>query len=219
MEHRTMHRSIRQMARILTILSPLAVLGACGNLTAGGATGEAAVLLSGDAADPVPTTAMVASPTQQGTAAAGEGEGDSPEGEVEVEFKLFLEAADGDLIAMTDRTLRVRVDLQGVSEPEVANRLLPAAAYSALRIVFTAIEVEVDAGLIINGVPVTGPIDVEMDNVSLTVQRSLDLDIRANARAVLVIDLNAASWLQAVDPVTATVSAQVFADLVTVIVR
>jgi len=166
----------------------------------------------------MPTTTGVASPTPRGTTAASE-EGGQPEGEVEVEFKLFLEAADGDLIALTERTVRVRVDLQGVSEPEVANQLLPAAAYSALRIVFTAIEVEVDAGLIINGVPVTGPVNVEMDNVSLTVTRPLDLDIRAGTRAVLVIDLNAASWLQAVDPVTATVSAQLFADLVTVIVR
>lgn len=206
------------MGRPLAILAPLLAQVACGNLVAGGATGEAAVILSGDAEDVVPTASIVAPPTAKRAPSGAEGAND-PEGEIEVEFKLFLEASDGDLTALTDEEVRVRVDLGGVREEEVASRVLPVGAYTGLRIVFTEIEVEVDAGLIINGVPVTGPIEVEWEDIALTVNRTFALTVRTDAPVVLLIDLNAASWLEAVDPVTATVDAQVFADLVTVVVR
>lgn len=206
------------MGRPLGILAPLLAQVACGNLVAGGATGEASVILSGDAEDVVPTTSIVAPQTAKRAPSGAEG-ADQPEGEIEVELKLFLEASDGDLIALTEEEVRVRVDLGGVREEEVASQVLPVGAYTGLRIVFTEIEVEVDAGLIINGVPVTGPIEVEWEDIALTVTRTLALTVRADAPVVLLIDLNAASWLEAVDPVTATVDAQVFADLVTVVVR
>ncbi|MDA1103663.1 MAG: hypothetical protein O2956_08730 [Gemmatimonadetes bacterium] len=71
----------------------------------------------------------------------------------------------------------------------------------------------------INGDTVTGPVDVELDDVTLTVDRPVALEVQADRRVVLVVDLNAASWLQAVDPTTATVDEQVFAALVSVGVR
>jgi len=218
MEYQTMCRSIRRFASLLAVSSVLVGIGACGNLTAGGLA-EIEVQLSGDAAATVPSPAILSAPT---TAAAASGrmeaEGDTPEGEVEAEFTVFLEAANGDLLAVTDSAVRLRVDVEGVRKDEVGPLLLPAAMYTALRIVFTEIEVEIDAGLIINGVPVTGVIDVELKG-DLTVTRPLTLDLSPDEHAILVIELNAASWLQAVDPVTATVDAQVFASLVTVSVR
>ena len=45
------------------------------------------------------------------------------------------------------------------------------------------------------------------------------LDIGRDQRVELLVDLNAASWLQAVDPLRGTVDAQIFADLVSVIIR
>ena len=211
----------RASARILGILL-LGASAACGNLTAGGATGEAYVVLSGDAADPVPTLASgvervtAASAT---AAARGPSSADSPEGEIEVELNLFLVSEDGDLVSLTDTEVRVRVDLEGVRESEIADRVVSAVRYTGLRMVFTEIEAEVDAGLIINGVPVTGPIRVEFDDISLTFTKAIDVAVGDNERVGLVIDLNAAAWLQAVDPVTATVDPQVFVDLVTVSVR
>jgi len=206
---------------------------ACGNLTAGGATGEALVVISGDAADVAPAmtvaSASVMSPGSQAqsdgtqtpqasTPARGDDDG-IPEGEVEAEFRIFLENETGELLSLTDTDIRVRVDLEGVRESEVADRVVPAARYTGFQIVFTEIEAEVDAGLIINGVPVIGAIEVELENISLTVTKPLDLTIGDQDRVSLLIDLNAASWLQAVDPLTAVVDAQVFADLVTVVVR
>ena len=110
-------------------------------------------------------------------------------------------------------------DLQGVREPEVARQVVTAATYKALRIVFTEIETEIDAGEVINCVPVMGPVEIEIEDTVLTVDRSLNLTIGDAEVAVLVVDLNAASRLEALDPVSATVDAQVFANLITVVVQ
>ncbi|MDH3270205.1 MAG: hypothetical protein OEN56_02660 [Gemmatimonadota bacterium] len=219
------------------LLSTLAVLGlaGCGNLTAGG-FGEAIVVMSGDAPDdgasPQTSNAQSASPQSSSvvssprpfdSAALVSSPGpsshdDSPEGEVEAEFSLFLVAGDGDLVPLTNGDIRVRVDLEGVEEPQIASRSVTATTYTGLRMVFTEIEAEVDAGLIIGGEPVTGPIDVEIDIV-LPVTKPLDLEIGDGERVEILIDLNAERWLLAVDPVTKTVDAQVFAELVSVVVR
>ena len=109
--------------------------------------------------------------------------------------------------------------LQGVREPEVARQVVTAATYKALRIVFTEIETEIDAGVVINGVPVMGPVEIEIEDTVVTVDRSLNLTIGDAEVAVLVVDLNAASRLKALDHVSATVDAQVFANLITVVVQ
>jgi len=212
-----MSRSMRRIAKLACTFSALACVGACGNVTAGGLTARAEVILSGDAADPIPTAAILSAPTSAtATAESMQGGDDTPEGELRAEFILFLEALDGSLVSLTDTIVRVRVDLEGVQVPEVADQVIPTGQYTALRMVFTEIEVRVDAGLIINGVPVTGEFRVDLENLTLPVSHAVSIDLGTDEVAELVIDLNAASWLQAVDPVTATVDEQVFADLVSV---
>ncbi len=198
---------------------------ACGNVTAGG-IGTANLLVSGDA--------LTAFPTQMATSVRGaespgdaspetpfrfaKSEHDRPEGEIEVEFLPFLIAEDSTLVQLTDGEVRVRVDVEGAREWEAASRAVTARRYVGLRIVFVEIEAEIDAGLIINGEPVTGAIDVEIETI-LTVDKSVAVEI-ADAQVVdLVMDLNAADWLQAVDPTTSSVSPEVFANLINVFVR
>jgi len=222
---------VTRIARAVALAALLAAAGACGDLTAGG-FGEASVRLSGDAPDtlvPLRATRLSAPAPAPSPAAAGpttteddggdDGDDDQPEGEVETELTLFLVLEDGGVIALTDTDVRVRVDLEGVEEPEIALQTVSAASYSSLRMVFTDIEVEVDAGLVIMGDTIMGEIDVEFDDVILAVEKPLSLEIADDERVELLIDLNAASWLRAVDPVTRTVDAQVFADLVTVTIR
>lgn len=213
-----------RMRRATTLLV-LGALAGCGNLTAGG-IGEASVAMSGDAPDDAssPQMAVVSDPTSESLDLLGGALADSddnPEGEVEAELSVFLVAEDGTAIPLTDGDVRVRVDLKGVEEPEIGSRRVSAGTYAALRMVFTEIEAEVSDGLIINGQPVVGIIDVEIEHVNLVVERSLNLDIPDGGRVELVIDLNSEDWLQAVDLLTVppSVDAQVFADLVTVRVR
>jgi hypothetical protein len=203
------HESTRAALALLLVLA----LAACGNLTAGG-FGDATVVVSGDAPEESapPAYALLPSPRM------AEGSDDELDGELEVEMSIFLVAADGSLLPLTDDEVRVRVDLEGVEEPEVASRSVPATTYTGLRMVFVEIEAEVDAGLIIDGLPFIGLVDVEIEE-PLTITKPLDLEIEEGADVELLIDLNAEGWLAAVNPVTHLVAAEVFADLVEVGVR
>ena len=223
MSTRTPRSTRAKDIRILALALGLTVaVAGCGNLTAGGATGEASVVVSGDAPDPSPALSVGESTPWSAAGTSGpfptDHDDDDPEGELEAEFSLFLVADDGTPVPLTDGDVEIRIDLQGLAEPEVAERIVAAGQYIALRIVFSEIEVEVDAGLFIDGEPVVGAIDIDIDT-NLVVDKSLDLHIGDDERVVLVIDLNAASWLQAVDPVAKTVDPQDFAGLIAVTLR
>jgi hypothetical protein len=219
--HRTTNRGrIRQAGLGFGGLSTV-LLCACGNLTAGG-VGGAEVFVSGDAPDAALAAPCAAAagchPVAPASRAPALADDDAPEGEIEVELRIYVEADDGAVVELTNGAIDVQVDIGGVEEPRIADSSLPAGRYTTLRIVFSEIEVEVDAGLVIGGVPVVGPIEVERDGV-LEVTRAIDLTVESGSSRVVVVDLNAADWLQAVDPTALTVDAAVFAERIAIVVR
>ncbi|MCA9738547.1 MAG: hypothetical protein KC645_13050, partial [Gemmatimonadetes bacterium] len=133
-------------------------------------------------------------------------------------FLLFLEAADGSSVPLSDTLIEVELDVEGDIEADAVSRQVPATRYTGLRIVFDEIEVEIDAGLVIDGVPILGAVDVEIEG-SLPVIKPLDLEVDADQRVALLVDLNAATWLEAVDPDTHVVDPAVFANAIGVVVR
>lgn len=203
----------------------LAGVAACGNLTAGG-FGEATVVVSADAPEAASQTARLGSSVQPSSVAAetarttrAAAEGDRPEGQLDAEMLLYLVSDGGTLVSLSDDVVEVQVDLEGVEQDETLPKVVPADSYSSLRVVFLEIEVRVDAGLVIGGDTITGPIEIDMESDTLVVERAISLLVEDGDRAEILVDLNAASWLQAVDPITSTVSAQDFADLIAVVVR
>ena len=209
----------------LTLTAALLAGAACGNLTMGG-FGEAVVVVSGDAPDTlvstpnalVPQVARIRAEPAGGWEPAS-GEDDEPEGQLEAEMRLFLISEGGARVSLSDDELEVRVDLQGVEQDETLPQEVPADSYDRLQIVFLQIEAQVDAGLVIGGDTITGPIDIDIEGDSLIVEKPLILRVDEGARTEIFIDLNAASWLQAVDPATLTVSAETFATLITIEAR
>lgn len=191
----------------------LAVLGACGNLTAGGLS-EAELTLSGDAPDPVTAASMVPG----GGVAHQTGETEA-EGELEAEFMAYLEGSAGESIPITRSPVRVRVDVKGVREEGAGVTGVPAGRYTALRLFFTDVEVEVEAGLVVNGQEITGLVQVELEADSLTVVKPVSLDLEAGDRVELLVDLNTQDWLFQLDPDLRVVAQDVFATAVTVRVR
>lgn len=197
------------------------VAGGCGNVTVGGYT-EVNVNVSGDAPAATPT----AQATLLGGAAAS-----SPlrvegvaEGEVEIDFQLFLISQDGTSVRLGpgQDDIRVKIDIQGSTEAEpVRNQLIDAGRYTELQIVFKKIQVEVSQGLVVDGQEITGEVDVELSGTDLLVARPLDLVAVDGSTVTMVVDLNAQSWLAAVDPNTQpyTINEEVFADLVDVVVQ
>lgn len=204
----------------LSLAATVSVLAGCGNLTAGG-FGEARVVVSGDAPDTVPLTSMSAPLLTLAPARADDDDDDvdDPEGEIEVDFRLYLERQDGGSYPLSDDDLEVELDLDGDIEADAVRARIPTGSYRSLRIVFVEVDIQVDAGVVIDGTPIQGPIDIELDSSGLDVLRAIDVTVREGDVVELLLDLNAATWLRAIDPATNTVSPTAFADAFGVVVR
>lgn len=220
--------------RVLLGAVAVSLLAACGNLTAGGATGRTTVFVAGDAPDSVavpvagraapapgpasgrstPRTPAAAGPAAADSASAGGG--DQPEGELELEFFLSLVTADGNVVPLSKDAAHLHVQFPGTQEQEAASRTVPADDYTTLRVTFTKIDAEVDAGLVVGGTTVTGSVEVELEGDSLVVERPIGLDLRGGSSADLVVDMNASSWLTAVDPSSQVVSGSVVSQMIQV---
>lgn len=201
-----------------TALIPLmscALLAGCGNITAGGLTGEATVTVSGDAPeDPGTAPARVVGPQTTSPLASSHGE---PEGQLEADFFVYLVTENGVQVSLSEDPIEIRLDIQGEQEIDAVDRqTVPATLYTEFRMVFTDIKVELGPGLIINGVPVEGEIRVELRDTELTVTRPLSLNIGEGDSVFLLMDLNANTWLQAVDPVLRVISEEAFGAAVSV---
>ncbi len=212
--------ALRISTRAGTLLL-LAVATACGNLTPGG-IGEATVAVTGNVPAPVPSSpagvGAIREPSSTPSLDEDEDEADEAEGEVHVRFLVSLVTETGSQIGLGDGEIEVEVDLQGANEMEAVREVIPTGRYTELRLVFTEISAELDPGSLINGQPIVGGIDVELEDVSLLVTRPLDLDVGDGDSVLLRIDLNAPAWLNAVDPVLLTVDESVFAGLINVVI-
>ncbi len=141
--------------------------------------------------------------------------GGGAKGEVQADFFLFLETATGGSTPLSEDQIRIRLDVEGVQKVDAVDRMIvPADQYTQMRIVFTDIRVDVEEGLIINGEPVLGEVRVELKDTALTVTRQLNLNIGEGESVFLLMDLNANTWLQAVDPVLRVIAEEVFANAV-----
>jgi len=196
---------------------------ACGNVTVGGLTAKVTIDVSGDAADPLPAPSMsmgTTGPLPASASAASIDDPDEEEGTVEADFLLYLVSESGTEHQLGADDIRVRIDLQGQTEMKPVDRqLVPALRYTELRIVFTHIKAEVEAGLVVGGVAVVGEVRVELEGQALAVSRAIALDVSDGGTADFLIDLNAQRWLDAIDPVTQTVDRTVFASLIDLVRR
>ncbi len=67
--------------------------------------------------------------------------------------------------------------------------------------------------------PVVGEVRVEIEDLTLLVERAIDFEIRGGDLVEMVVDLNTPAWLQAVDPTTGLVDESFVQNLVAVVVR
>ena len=174
--------------------------------------------VSGDAVDAPATAPRSAAGLL--TAPPFKAPGDTPEGQVEADFFINLISANGVPVSLSEDPIQIRLDVQGQQEVDAVDRqIAPATLYDQIQMVFTDIRVEVSSGLIINGVPVVGEVRVELKDTVLTVTRPLTLNIGDGESVFLLMDLNANTWLQAVDPVLGVIAEEAFGDAVSVEVR
>jgi hypothetical protein len=199
----------RRGAALLGLLA----LTSCGNLTSGGVT---EVELYGVADEPEPT----------GAAAAAWGPAAQPsqvtriEGTLTMRVRTFLQSTGGDWVELTDGPTEVTLDLDGSDETRLARRPVSAGRYRRVRSVFGRIEAEVVRGLIVDGEPVVGRVQVQLGQDGfLTTEEALDLEAPDGGQVSLLLDLNAQLWLRVVDRVQRRVAMRDFQDVVRTRVR
>lgn len=206
-------------AVLLIVLMSLLAPG-CGNITAGG-FGEVSVSVVGD--DPETGGAVTLdldAPGSLSRVSIGLSHDDEPEGKLEIEFLASLVNSRGDVVPIDDKEIEVELDLVGFFEADAVVARLPADHYIALRIEFTEIEVEVDRGVVIDGIEIQGPIEIELeDDESIIIERSLDARLLDGGRIDVLLDMNARTWLAAIDPDLRTVAERVFSQAIAIRVR
>lgn len=207
--HRFSH--LRRVRPLIAAL--LAILAGCGTLTMGGLA-EAEVTVSADAPDPVAAATSDARPPiarqEEEDEEDEEDDDDEAEGQLEADFFLFLLDDAGEAVPLSRDQIQVRLDLQGTQEANTGLTSIPAGSYVGLRAVFTDIEVEVDAGLVVNGDTIQGAVDVDQEADSIPVERPVSLELADGDRVELLLDLNAQTWLLQVDPTVRTVAQDLF---------
>lgn len=199
----------------------LLALAGCGTLTMGGLA-EVEVLVTADEPDPGTFPAAVAGLPPVGRQEDGDDDDDDDdeaEGELEAEFLLYLLAEAGEPVPLTANAVQVQLDLQGDRRFGTGVESVPAGRYTALRAVFLDIEVEVDAGLVVGGDTITGAVDVEQEADTILVDKLVPVELGDEDRLEILLDLNAQTWLNQVDPTARTVAENLFTEAVTVRVR
>lgn len=205
--------SIRRGAAFLAAV--LLFSGCGGNLTPGG-FGEVEVSVSADAPDAM----VLPAPALARSIVARDDDVEEPEGKLEIEFILSLIDDQGEVIPVDDKEIEVELDLAGFFEADAVRAVMPARRYVGLRVDFTEIEVEVDRGVIIDGVPIQGRIEIELeDDEVVTVERPFDIILPEGGRIHVLLDLNTRTWLRAIDPDLRTVAERIFADAIRVVVQ
>jgi len=191
-------------------------IGGCGNLTAGGARGTVESAVSGDAPEASSQTgaeAPVASKSSTEAAAL-------IEGQVDATLRIYLENEMGDRIPVVAEDSRTVVDVQGQTEATLSSVELPVGSYPRVRIVFTDVHADVEAGLLIGGISVVGRIDVGEPAVdSMVVERQAGILLEENRAIQLLVDMNSPSWLAEVDLESMLVDPVIFQQEVEMQVR
>jgi hypothetical protein len=179
---------------------------ACGGEAVAGGQRDVDVQATGDAPGGSPTR-LSDGPARSAAAAA------MVQGTITLTSDVRL--VDGGTVTV-GRGSGVQLRADGGDTVRVTTGRVPDGAYSSVRLVFRDVDASVTGGLVIGGVSLTGSIEVEIaPGDSVVVERAVaigagDDDIR------LLVDLNAATWLSAANPVTRRVPAAAFAAAVQV---
>jgi hypothetical protein len=196
----------------------------CGNLTAGGYE-DVEVYASGDA-DEAPSPSPTASSTESdqgsvsrapGPYAAGAG---LVEGTLEASIDLaLLDEGGGAHTLNVGGPVLAQVDLQGLDVPLLVEASLPEGRYTAVRLRFTEVTADVEAGLLIGGVPYVGPVSVDIGLTPFEVHAPVTFELEEGTEIELLLDLNSDEWLLTLNVVLQTVAAADFGASLAVTVR
>jgi hypothetical protein len=188
--------------RLFCTVAAAILTGACGNLTSGG-FGDLEVVVAVDSVAalqqaPAPTFQMVSSsgvlePGRQ-TSSSGMALLD---GTLNMRVQVFALTGRDFPIEVTEGVQEVIMPLSGAVPVVLARKSLPTGTYLAIRTVFLHVEAVVDGGLIVDGVPIRGPVRVDLGQGSrLIVDTPITLTIDEDVPARINVDLHTMRWIR-----------------------
>jgi hypothetical protein len=186
----------------------LAAITACGvEITAGGAReGEVDAVVTSQ--DEGPSASGAHTPLYSSSGSSGTGR-------IEVDAAVVLISEGGAEVRLSTGLVSGSFRIEGDDEALIGSGRVAARRYTRARLTFTRVEAHLSSGF-----PVLGTVAVDIQpGAPVVVERAIDLEVRRNARQVLVVDLNAASWLGTASPLTRLVSPAAFRSAVEVSVR
>ena len=188
----------REMKRRMHVakVSAVALLawlaGACGNLTSGG-FGEVEVVV---ATDSVSAAAMQA-PAAAGFPTGRPASRQVVDGTLTMRVQVFAVSRSGRALEVTSGVQELVMPLSSVAPFLLARRDLPEGSYASVRTVFLSVVAEVESGLVVDGVPIRGPVTVELGpSGRIMVETPLDLTVSENTPAQVKVDLHTTRWLR-----------------------
>jgi hypothetical protein len=189
-------------------LSVALVTSACGNLTSGG-FGDLEVLV---ATDSVPilrteqgTQSVVPGPERQASYQS------QLEGTLTMRIQVFAflapsamerlvlagDAARGEWIEVTSGVREIVLPLSDAASGILTRKELPAGRYTAVRTIFLHVEALVEGGLVVDGVPIRGPVRVDLGgDRRIVVEAPIELDIVNRAEARISVNLHTNRWIR-----------------------
>jgi hypothetical protein len=142
------------------------------------------------------------------------------EGDLSLDAAAWLITAEGEQVPITDGTVTAAFRMEGPDEVLLGRADVEARSYTAVRVVFTRVEADVEGGVIINGEPFVGLVSVQMGSANrVVVERPIELTVRRRSTQTIVVDLDAHQWLPATVLPDRTVPALIFSSVVDVRVR
>lgn len=128
--------------------------------------------------------------------------------------RVALVDADGQPVPLNTTPATATVGIAARDTALIGARAVPARPYATARVVFTAVQANVSAGLVIGGINLTGRVAVAIPD-SVVVERPVTLP-PGDGGVRLVVDLRSSEWLAAADPLTRVVPAAAFRSAVRV---
>jgi hypothetical protein len=197
----------RSIAAAGWLLLPLVLLGGCGVELVGGAEhGDVQTTMRDDPSSDQPH-AYRAPAKSLGESPAATQQVVDVEGRVSADVAVALLDADGDAVPVTSSAATGEVRIASSESSQLGYERVLVGVYPAVRLTFTRVEVELDAG------PVGSSIEVDL-GTPLVVEVPVQLRVRRDDLTRIEVDLNAALWLPLADPVTGVVARAAFANAV-----
>lgn len=143
------------------------------------------------------------------------------QGTVTYNATMALVTESGAEVRLTNGPVPGTFRIEGADSSEAGRRRVEARTYTRARITFHQVEANVSGGVTLpGGIALTGTVRVDLGaGGSVVVDAPIQLTVQEGGSHLLVVDLNAHTWLASANPVTRVVSATTFRSAVEVRAR